>query len=886
MTDSRRPDPDALLARLREEEARQHRGRLKLFFGAAPGVGKTYTMLEAARARQAEGVDVVVGVVETHGRSETARLTEGLTSLPRRVIDYKGSKLQEFDLDGALALKPALILVDELAHTNAPGDRHGKRWQDVLELLDAGIDVYTTLNVQHVESLNDVVAQITGVAVRETVPDAVLERADEIELVDVSPDVLLQRLREGRVYLPDQASRALERFFREGNLIALRELALRQTAHRVDAQMRGYMRSQGIRDTWAASERLAVCVGPDPSALRLIRAARRMADRLQAPWTAVFVEVPGRVGEGAREAVVRAFRLAEELGGETITLSGASVADEVIAWAAQRNITRLIVGKPQRRGIAARLRRPLVDALVERSGNIDVFVITGEADDTVPPLPFRRPPPLGQYAWAAGVVGLASALGLALRAFLSTTDVAMLYLLAAVVIGSRVRQRPALFGSVLSIAAFDFCFVPPFYTFAVHDVTYVLTFAMMLAIAIIMSRLTGRIREQADASRAREQRTASAFALSRELAAAREPPEIVSTATRHIEDAFAGRVAFLLADPGGGLPGDDGVASWTFDHGQMAGLGTSTLPASPALYVPLQAAERVFGVVRVEPRDPRDVADPEKRQQLESFVRQAAVALERAALAERNQASRLEVEAERLRTSLLSSLSHDLRTPLGSIEGAASSLLDSGPAVSPEVRRELAETILDESRRMTRLVANLLDMIRVESGSLAVQKQWVPLEEVVGVALIRLDARLSDHTVTTSLPPDLPLVSADDILLEQVFINLLENAAKYTAPGSPIEISAMARDGVVTVSVADRGPGIPSGDETKIFDKFYRASQGDTVGGVGLGLTICRGIIQAHGGRIWAERRAGGGAVLRFTLPQDGPPPVPPAEELIEEDTG
>ena len=351
MTDSRRPDPDALLARLREEEARQHRGRLKLFFGAAPGVGKTYTMLEAARARQAEGVDVVVGVVETHGRSETARLTEGLTILPRRVIDYKGSKLQEFDLDGALARKPALILVDELAHTNAPGDRHGKRWQDVLELLDAGIDVYTTLNVQHVESLNDVVAQITGVTVRETVPDAVLERADEIELVDVSPDVLLQRLREGRVYLPDQASRALERFFREGNLIALRELALRQTAHRVDAQMRGYMRSQGIRDTWAASDRLAVCVGPDPSALRLIRAARRMAERLQAPWTAVFVEVPGQVSEEAREAVVRAFRLAEELGGETITLSGASVADEVLAWAAQRNITRLIVGKPQRRGL-------------------------------------------------------------------------------------------------------------------------------------------------------------------------------------------------------------------------------------------------------------------------------------------------------------------------------------------------------------------------------------------------------------------------------------------------------------------------------------------------------------------------------------------------------
>ena len=883
MADPRRPDPDALLALVRDEEARQHRGQLKLFFGAAPGVGKTYTMLEAARARQAEGVDVVVGVVETHGRSETARLTDGLAILPRRSIDYKGSVLQEFDLDGALERKPALILMDELAHTNAPGCRHGKRWQDVLELLDAGIDVYTTLNVQHVESLNDVVAQITGITVRETVPDALLERADEIELVDVSPDVLLQRLREGRVYLPDQASRALERFFREGNLIALRELALRQTAHRVDAQMRGYMRSQGIRDTWAATDRLAVCVGPDPSALRLIRAARRMAGRLQAQWTAVFVEVPGQVSETAREAVVRAFRLAEELGGETVTLSGASVADEILAWAQDRNVTRLILGKPLRQGLAARLRGSLLDALVAGSGNIDVLVITGDADDGAIPESVRRPPPVAQYLWAAGVVLLATAAGLALRSFLSTTDVAMLYLLAAVVVGSRARQRPALFASVLSIALFDFCFVPPYYTFAVHDIAYVLTFAMMLIIAIIMSRLTGRIREQAEASRVREQRTASAYALSREMTAAREPPEIAAAATRHIEDAFAGHVTFILVGPDGALASEDGVARWTFEHGQIAGLGTSTLPASPALYLPLQASERVFGVVRIEPRDARDVADPEQRQQLESFVRQAAVALERAALSERNQASRMEVEAERLRTSLLSSLSHDLRTPLGSIEGAASSLLDTGPELSADTRRELAETILDESRRMTRLVANLLDMIRVESGSLAVQKQWVPLEEVIGVALIRLDARLHDHPVTTSLPPDLPLVSVDDILLEQVFINLLENAAKYTPPGSAIEISATVRDGEVTVSVADRGPGIPSGDEQRIFEKFYRASQGDTVGGVGLGLTICRGIILAHGGRIWAERRAGGGAVLRFTLPADGSPPEAPALDLAEE---
>ncbi len=885
MTDPRRPDPDALLALVREEEARQHCGRLKLFFGAAPGVGKTYTMLEAARARQAEGVDVVVGVVETHGRSETARLTDGLTILPRRTIDYKGSPLQEFDLDSALERKPALILIDELAHTNAPGCRHGKRWQDVLELLDGGIDVYTTLNVQHVESLNDVVAQITGVTVRETVPDALLERADEIELVDVTPDVLLQRLREGRVYLPDQASRALERFFREGNLIALRELALRQTAHRVDAQMRGYMRSQGIRDTWAATDRLAVCIGPDPSALRLIRAARRMAERLQAQWTAVFVEVPGQVSETAREAVVRAFRLAEELGGETVTLSGASVADEILAWAQERNVTRLIVGKPLRQGLRARLRGSLLDALVDGSGSMDVFVITGEADDATPPKPFRRPPRFTQYAWAAGVVAVATAVGLALRSVLSTTDIAMLYLLAAVVVGSRVRQRPALLASVLSIALFDFCFVPPYYTFAVHDVNYVLTFGMMLGIGIVMSRLTGRIREQADASRAREQRTASAYALSREMTAAREPPEIAAAATRHIEDGFAGRVTFLLPTGDGALASDDGVARWAFEHGQLAGLGTSTLPASPALYLPLQAGDRVLGVVRMEPRDPQEMVDPERRQQLESFVRQAAVALERSELAERNQASRMEVEAERLRTSLLSSLSHDLRTPLGSIEGAASSLLETDTVLPPEIRRELAETILDESRRMTRLVANLLDMIRVESGTLAVQKQWVPLEEIIGVALIRLDARLAGHSVTTHLPPDLPLVFVDDILLEQVFINLLENAAKYTPAASPIEISGVARDGEVTVSVADRGPGIPSGDEQRIFEKFYRAVQGDTVGGVGLGLAICRGIIVAHGGRIWAERRPGGGSIFRFTLPQDGVPPPPPlpVEDLLDE---
>lgn len=876
----RRPDPDALLALVHDEQVREQRGQLKLFFGAAPGVGKTYAMLEAARARRAEGVDVVVGVVETHGRAETARLLDGLTVLPRRTIEYKGTPLTEFDLDGALARHPALIVVDELAHSNAPDSRHGKRWQDVLELLDAGIDVYTTLNVQHVESLNDVVAGITGVTVRETVPDSVLERADEIELVDVSPDVLLQRLREGRVYVPDQASRALAQFFREGNLLALRELALRQTAHRVDAQMRGYMQSQGIRDTWAASDRLAVCIPSDPSALRLVRATRRIADRLHAPWTVVHVEVPGRGSDTSRAAVAQAFRLAEQLGGATVTLSGLDVASEIVAWAATRNITRLLVGKPHRPGWRGRVRGSLVDSLVRHAGAIDLFVISGDDEADAPVVPSRPRPAASQYAWAVGIVALATAAGLAFRTLLTTTDVAMIYLLASVVVGSRVRQRPALVAALLSIALFDFCFVPPYYTFAVHDATYLLTFLMMLAIALIISRLTGRIREQADASRARETATASSLALSREMGGARDPGEIATVSARHMEEAFGVAVTILLARRDGVLPGDDGVARWAFDHAQPAGLGTATLPASPALYLPLQATDRVLGVARVAPREAGMVLDPERRQLLESFVRQAAVALERTVLAERNEASRVEVEAERLRTSLLSSLSHDLRTPLAGIEGAASSLLEVGSALTPEARRDLAETILGESRRMTRLVANLLDMIRVESGALAVQKQWVPLEEVVGVALIRLDIILAGRKVTTAIPAGL-LVSVDDILMEQVLINLLENAVKYTPPGTPIDIMAELRDGAVVVSVEDRGPGIAAGDEVRIFEKFVRASQGSVSGGVGLGLAICRGIVIAHGGRIWVESRPGGGAAFRFTIPQESAPPSLPADDMV-----
>ncbi|MFI5208681.1 MAG: DUF4118 domain-containing protein, partial [Gemmatimonadales bacterium] len=543
-----RPDPDALLKKVQAEEAREARAKLKLFFGASPGVGKTFTMLEAAQAKRREGLDVVVGVVETHGRAETARLTEGLDVLPRHNLEYKGITLHEFDLDGALERAPKLILVDELAHTNAPGSRHAKRWQDVMELLEAGIDVYSTLNVQHIDSLNDVVAQITGITVRETVPDAVLERADEIELVDVSPEVLLQRLREGKVYVPDQAGRALEQFFKRGNLIALRELALRQTANRVDAEMRGYMRSEGIRETWPAAERLLVCVGPDPASARLVRATRRMAERLQADWIAVYVETPlhFRLTEAAKDAVVQNLRLAEQLGARTATLVGTSVADEVLNWAQANNVTRIVVGKPAPApGRLFRRRRSLLGALIRGSGAIDVYVITGAGEAERPPSR-RLPTPPREYGLAVAVVIATTVLCLALRSVLTTTDVTMVFLLAVVVTATRARQGPALAAAILSIGCLDFFFVPPFYTFAVSDARYALTFVVMLVIGVVMGRLTGRVREQAESSRAREQRTAAAYALSRDVAVAREPEEVVVATAKHISDAFASRVTTFL----------------------------------------------------------------------------------------------------------------------------------------------------------------------------------------------------------------------------------------------------------------------------------------------------------------------------------------------------
>jgi len=890
VSSERRPDPDALLRRARAEADQARRGKLKVFFGASAGVGKTYAMLEAARRRVSEGCDLLVGWVETHGRRETAALLEGLSALPPREVEHRGTRFQEFDLDAALARRPALLLLDELAHTNAPGSRHEKRWRDAGELLEAGIDVYTTLNVQHLESLNDVVAQITGVAVRETVPDSVLEQADEVELVDLPPDDLLQRFKEGKVYVPEQAERAIHSFFRKGNLIALRELALRRTAERVDDQMRTYRRDHGIASTWPAAERLLVCVGPNPASVRLVRATRRMAAGLRAEWIAVYVETPvhSRLPADDREALGANLRLVEQLGGRTAILSGHVVSEEVLAYARAHNVTKIVAGKPTHPRWRDRIRGSLVDEIVRGSGDIDVYVISGDvAEDEGPPAPVRLPRtrPVA-YLPAIAVVGTCTLASWALSPVFAPSNLVMVYLLGVVFVATRYAAGPAVLASVLSVASFDFFFVPPYVTLAVADTQYLLTFAIMLTVALLISNLASRVRQQSETVRQRERRTSTLYALSRDLAATPGAEAIARTATHHVTDITAAQCAILLPRPDGRLvpvapagsaftvdPRDDAVARWVFEHGQRAGVGTSTLPGAGALFVPVTGTRGTVAVLGVR-ADSTAGFSPDQFHLLDAVASQTAAALERARLAEEAQRAQVDVETERLRNALLSSVSHDLRTPLAAITGAASTLIEDDDGLPAATRHELTEMIYEEAERLNRLVRNLLDMTRIQAGVVRVAREWHPVEELIGAALSRLEPRLRGRQVTTHLPDELPLVPLDGVLIEQVLVNLVENAIKY-APEGVIEMSAWEEDSAVTVEVADRGPGIPPGEEERVFDKFHRVEAQGHAGGVGLGLTVCRGIVTAHGGRIWAENRPGGGAAFRFTLPLgDEPPPV------------
>src|SRR5215831_5760806 len=907
MSDDSRPDPDALLARVQREEKKRRRGRLKVFFGASAGVGKTYGMLLAAREKRAEGVDVVVGVVETHGRSDTAALLDGLEVLPQREVDYRGAQLREFDIDAALARHSDIILVDELAHSNVEGSRHPKRWNDVEELLDAGIDVYTALNVQHLESLNDVVGGITNVRVHETVPDTVFDHADEVELIDLPPDELIGRLKEGKVYLPEQAKAAIQNFFRKGNLIALRELSLRRTAERVEEQMRVYREDQGIRTVWQAGELVLVCIGPGELAERLVRAGRRFSAALHADWIVAYIETPQlqRLPAAERDAVMQNLRLAESLGATTVTLGAQQMSTTILDYAREKNVTKILLGKPTRKGWRRWLLGSVVDTVVREADEIDVYLLGGELRRPgEAPVIARSRAYLGlpesdgakarwpRYAVATVVPALATGVGFLVSGPNELINLVMVYLLGVVLVAARFGRGPSLVASALSVAVFDFFFVPPEFTFAVTDIRYIVTFTVMLLVGVVISTLAANLRTQARVAGYREKRAASLYTISRALAAADSEDEIVRAAAGNIGAEFGAQCTILFPNaaarivyPKGesqsySLHGADlGVAQWVFDHARIAGRGTDTLPGADAVYFPISGASGPLGVLALLPSSLRRVFLPEQQRLLETFLNQVALALERVRLAETARNAQIKVETESLRNSLLAGISHDLRTPLAAIVGAASSLAEEPERLSEGARRELARTIYDEGQRMATLANNILDMARLDAGAVTLKREWVPLEEIVGGVLTRLRARLEGRPVRIALPKDAPLVKLDAVLIEQVLVNLLENALKYTPARTAIEISAEFAPGSVTVSVVDEGPGIPPGLEERLFDKFYRASPERAQSGVGLGLTICRAIVEAHGGTIRAENRIPHGAAFRFTLPRDEAPPAIESEE-------
>ncbi|CAM2188045.1 sensor histidine kinase KdpD [Burkholderia cepacia] len=922
-----RPDPDQLLDKLQRDEEKQRRGQLKIFFGASAGVGKTYAMLQAARQRLQEGVDVVVGIVETHGRSETAALLDGLDVLPLARFDYRGRTLAEFDLDGALARQPQLILVDELAHSNVQGARHLKRWQDVYELLDAGIDVYTTVNVQHLESLNDVVGAITGIRVWETVPDRVFDAADEVTLVDLPAEELLERMRDGKVYLAQQAERAVRNFFRKGNLIALRELALRRTADRVDAQMREYRADRSIQRIWQARERLLVCVGPGPEAPTLVRAAARLAASLKADWIAVYVETPRlqRLPDARRQRTLDALKLAAELGAETATLAGADAVAALIGYAKVRNVSKIVAGGSPKVGLVRRFARPFGEQLAERAGDVDLMLIRASASDEARAAPLdarardwrdafaqfgtHRSPPR-HYAYAAAICAAITVVASLVSERLDLTNLVMLYLLGVVFSAVRLGRGPGVLQSFLSVAAFDFFFVPPRMSFSVSDTQYLLTFFGMLLTSLVISHLTSTLTRQASVAQRRERRTGAIYAMARELGAALTTEQIVEIGSRHVGEVFRARVAFLLPDSADkvrqkieepdaavtltGADLDSDVGQWVYDQQKPAGRGTDTLPATVALYLPLKAPMRTRGVLAVASREPRELEVPEQQRMLDAFAAQIALALERVHYVEIARDALVNMESERLRNSLLSAISHDLRTPLTTIVGF-SSMLANGRAAAQggdvaaaerfaQREGELVDAIHDEALRMTGIVTNLLDMARLQAGSLQLKRQWSLLEETVGAALAACKRVLSRHPARVVLPADLPLLQMDAVLMERLFTNLFENAAKYTPPDTPLEIGAerVTDDGLpfVRVHVDDHGPGLPAGMETRIFDKFTRGEKESATPGIGLGLAICRAIVEAHGGKIGALNRTAPdghvtGARFWFTLPVETPPAAP-----------
>ncbi len=891
MNDDPRADPDQLLEAIQRQEGQQKRGKLKIFLGMAAGVGKTYAMLEAARKQLSLGVDVVIGYVETHGRKETDALTQGLPAIPRKQIEHRGVMLSEMDVDAVLARKPQIALVDELAHTNAPGSRHPKRYQDVLELLDAGIDVYTTLNVQHVESRAHTVEEITGSTMHETVPDSILDRA-EIELIDISPEDLMRRLDEGKVYMPDRAAVAMVNFFREGNLTALREMALRLAAERVGQDVRDYLQVMQIQGPWKTGHRLIVAVSASPLSAQMVRWTRRLADSLDARWMAVHVESSKALSEADQERLTKNLALARELGAEVIATADEDVVRGLLRVARQHNATQIVVGKPARASVMHlfnggwSLRR-----LVEESGDIDIHIVRAEKGD----LP-RRPLMLrisSFETWKQYAIGLTAVIATTiLNAFLDSHTfigyraLALDYLLVVVILALFVGRGPVLLSATLSALLWDYYFLPPRYTFYITTVEDAMMFGTYFIVAVVMGQLIARFRTQEKAERRREERTTALYLLTRELADAVTLDQIVKAVVQHIGKLFHAEVAVLLADANNHLsaeprPGstlkisekEASVAEWVFRHNQRAGQFTDNLPLSKALYVPLATPAGILGVIGVRLSQPNP-PNLEQNNLLEAFVRQAGLVIDRQRLHDAAQQSRLAAESERLSKTLLDSISHEMRTPIAAITSATTALNEANLTAQPALASTLVNEIREAVARLNRLVGNILDITRVESGHVKPKLDWCDVSDLINVTIKSVQKELAGHKLEIKISPEMPLVRMDFVLMEQALTNLLLNAAFHTPAGTPVQVSAKVQHDELALMVADRGPGIPPEAVPKIFDKFYRAP-GAVTGGTGLGLSIVKGFVEAQGGHVRAENQSDGGAAFTIFLPITEPPFFP-----------
>lgn len=888
MREDNRPDPDELLARLKAEEEQSKRGKLKIFLGYVAGVGKTYAMLEAAHQRKAEGIDVVVGYAETHGRKETEALLSGLDVIPRKPIEYRGTSLTEMDLDAVIALHPQLVLVDELAHTNAPGSRHPKRYQDVDEILAAGIDVYSTVNIQHLESLSDIVLQITGVSVREKIPDRLVDEADEIELIDLPTDELLQRLKDGKVYISDQALRALEKFFRKGNLTALRELALRRAADRVDNQMLSYMQNKAIPGPWPAAERILVCISSHPLGERLIRSGRRLAEDLNAEWYVMFVETPQHLHMPPenRLRVQRFLRLGEELGAKVSVMPGESVADTVMTFAHEHNITKIIAGKPYRPRLTEMIRGSVIDQIMRESGPIDVYVVSGESiiSKKTPPrgLPIHRP--LWRYAVSVLLVAVLTLAGLPLKSVLDPTNLVMIYLLGVVLSAIYLGRGPSILTSILGVLAFDLFFINPVYRLTVDDTQYLLTFAGLFTVSLIISSSAALLRDQVDSMRRKERMTQSMLNLSRDLTGAVSLEKVLKISQSSCTTAMNrdcvillpenGRLEVKSTSPDVKLDENElAVADWSFKHSHPTGRGTDTLSASSLHFIPLVTANGPVGVLGIRQLEDEPALPIEQRLELEGLANLTALSIERAQLVESAAQSEMLRKTEKLQTALLNSISHELRTPLASITGVLTSFaeVEKNPArgrkMDSSTRMELLTSATDQANQLNRLVENLLNMTHLESGNVHLNLEGCDLQDLIGSILQQFSNRLKNRKVDLILPDDLQLVNCDANLIAIVFANLLDNACKYSPEGTPIRISAENCGKMVEIAVTDSGKGLPAEELEKVFAKFYRGSNQSKLGGTGLGLSICKGIVEAHGGWIRAESKSGQGLSVRFSLP-------------------